>query len=86
MRGAKASAGLYSIAVTARMNGLHAGRFLEWPVGELAKGVPSDSKSWDRLMPWSEVVPASCRLRAGEPAADADDPLVDVDPELLNPE
>jgi hypothetical protein len=67
------------------MNGLHAGRFLGWLIGELAGGVPTDEAGWDRLMPWSESVPESCRLRAGEPAADADAPLVDVDPEILNP-
>ena len=37
-------------------------------------------------MPWSESVPESCRLRDGEPTADADDPIVDVDPEILNPD
>ncbi len=36
------------------MNGLHAGRFLGWLIGE--------------------------------PAADADDPIVDVDPELPDPD
>ena len=68
------------------MNGLHAGRFLEWLIGELARGLPTDGAGWDRLMPWSESVPGSCRLRDGEPAADADDPIVDVDPELPDPE
>ena len=42
VRGAEASAGLYSIAATAGMNGLHAGRFLGWLIGELAWGVPTD--------------------------------------------
>ena len=86
VRGAEASAGIYSIVATAGMNGLHAGRFLEWLIGELAQGVPTDEAGWDRLMPWSESVPESCRLRDGEPTADADDPIVDVDPEILNPD
>ena len=48
--------------------------------------MPTDEAGWDRLMPWSESVPESCRLRDGEPTADADDPIVDVDPEILNPD
>ena len=48
--------------------------------------MPTDEAGWDRLMPWSESVPESCRLRDGEPAADADDPIVDVDPEIPDPD
>jgi hypothetical protein len=38
------------------------------------------------ILPWSDRVPDSCGLRSAESRGDADDPLVEVEPEALSPE
>jgi len=81
--GARASAAVYSIVTTAKMNGLNPRLYLEW----LLETMPStenlgDSGVLDRLMPWSEHVPDACRLspKAAAKAAEmADEPIVDID-------
>ena len=81
-RGAEASAAIYSIVVTAKLNGLNQRAYLEWLLTEM----PNDPRlrepgRIDRYLPWSEDVPASCRLttaRVDEEAALPDEPIVDA--------
>ena len=81
-RGAEASAAIYSIVVTARLNGLNQRAYLEWLLTEMPNdphlGEPGRV---DRYLPWSEDVPASCRLASGrvdEGVALPDEPIVDA--------
>ena len=82
-RGAEASAAIYSIVVTARLNGLNQRAYLEWLLTEMPNdphlGEPGRI---DRYLPWSDDVPGSCRLTAGrvdEAAALPDEPIVDAE-------
>ena len=85
--GAHASAGAYSIVTTAKMNGLNPRLYFEW----LLEAMPNtanlhDKDVLDRLLPWSEHVPDSCRLspKAAQKAQEmVDDPILDIDPETL---
>ena len=85
--GAEASCGIYSIATTARANGLMPMRYLEWLLTELPNTPGADDPSvLERFMPWSPEVPESCRMTPAE-AAEPDpmaEPLVDVDPNALD--
>ena len=82
-RGADASAAIYSIVVTAKLNGLNQRAYLEWLLTEM----PNDDELGepgriDRYLPWSEDVPANCRLsaeRAEEAAEMPDEPIVDAE-------
>lgn len=79
--GAEASAGIYSIVTTARANGLDDERYMEWLLTEMPKA-DAEGNLKERLadfLPWSDKVPASCRLGHREEVF-ADDPIVDVDP------
>jgi transposase len=61
--GAEASAAMYSIVSTAKLNGLKAYNYLDWLLTELPKfGEPSNvsDADLDKLMPWSANVPATC--------------------------
>lgn len=62
-RGAKASATIYSIIETARENGLNPLAYLTWLFEELPQ-LPDlgDPEALDRFLPWSDSVPAACRL------------------------
>lgn len=81
-RGAEASAAIYSIVVTAKLNGLNQRAYLEWVLSEM----PNDERlrepgRIDRYLPWSDDVPDSCRLttsRVDEEAALPDEPIVDA--------
>ena len=83
VRGAEASAAIYSIVVTAKLNGLNQRAYLEWVLTEM----PNDPHlrepgGVDRYLPWSEDVPETCRLtkaRAGVAEALPDEPVVDAD-------
>ena len=83
VRGAEASAAIYSIVVTAKLNGLNQRAYLEWLLAEM----PNDDELGepgriDRYLPWSEDVPANCRLsseRAEEAAEMPDEPIVDAE-------
>lgn len=83
-RGAAASAGMYSIVVTAKANGLNPRKYVQWLLEEMPKAEnPDDPAYLDSLMPWSESVPAEIRLKpkaAEEAARMADDPIIDIDP------
>ena len=87
-RGAEASAGIYSVVTTAKMNGLNPRKYIEWLLTEMpnAKDI-SDVNFLDSLMPWSASIPAELHLKpevAAEAAKMADDPIVDIDPETLS--
>lgn len=83
-RGAEASAGIYSVVVTAKANGLNPRRYLEWLLDEMPNAEdPSDPAYLDSLMPWSEMLPEGMRLKpeaAAAAAKMADDPIIDIDP------
>ena len=82
-RGAAASAAIYSIVVTADANGLNQRLCMEWLLTEM----PNDGRlrepgGIDRYLPWSEDVPAECRLSPGKAAEAAempDEPIVDAE-------
>lgn len=62
-RGAKTSATIYSIIETAKENGLNPFAYLKWLFEEMPQLVDlKDPEALDRLMPWSEAVPSTCRL------------------------
>ncbi len=81
-RGADASAAIYSIVVTAKLNGLNQRAYLEWVLAEM----PNDEHLGepgriDRYLPWSEDVPDQCRLspaKAKQAAEMPDEPIVDL--------
>ena len=87
-KGAHASAAIYSIVTTAKMNGLNPRLYLEW----LLETMPNTSglereDVIDRFLPWADDVPDSCRLspEAAEKAAEmTDDPIIDIDPEVFD--
>lgn len=83
-RGVEASAGMCSIVVTAKANGLNPRKYAQWLLEELPNTEdPGDPAYIDSLMPWSESVPAEIRLRpkaAKETAKMADEPIIDIDP------
>ena len=81
-RGAEASAAIYSIVVTAKLNGLNQRAYVEWLLDEM----PNDAHlrepgRIDRYLPWSDEVPDECRLspkEAAEAAEMPDEPIVDA--------
>ena len=82
VRGAEASAAIYSIVVTAKLNGLNQRAYLEWLLAEM----PNDSRlaepgRIDRYLPWSDDVPETCRLvprgKVDEAEALPDETIVD---------
>ena len=61
--GARASSVLYSIIETAKENGLHPRRYLEY----LFKMLPgSTMNDLENLLPWSSVLPEDCHMLSGE--------------------
>ena len=82
-RGADASAAVYSVVATAKLDGLNQRAYLEW----LPTEMPDDAGLGepgriDRCLPWSEGVPAICRLsteRAEEAAEMRDEPIIDLE-------
>ena len=82
-RSAETSAGMYSIVVTAKANGLSPRKYAQWLLDEMPNapdpGDPDDPVFLDSLMPWSESVLAEMRLRP-KAARMADDPIIDIDP------
>jgi hypothetical protein len=69
--------------VTAKLNGLNQRAYLEWLLTEMPNdGGLGEPGRIDRYLPWSEDVPANCRLRAerAEEAAEMpDEPIVDAE-------
>lgn len=81
--GARASAAIYSIVVTARLNGLNQRAYLEWVLTEMPNDPHlRDPGGVDRYLPWSDDVPEACRLtkaKVGVAEALPDEPVVDAD-------
>ena len=82
MRGAEASAAIYSIVVTAKLNGLNQHAYLEWLLAEMPNDARlSEPGRIDRYLPWSDDVPEACRFvprgKVDEDEALPDEPIVD---------
>ena len=82
VRGAEASAAIYSIVVTAKLNGLNQRAYLEWLLAEMPNDARLSEPGWiDRYLPWSDDVPGACRLvprgKVDEDEALPDEPIVD---------
>lgn len=73
VRGAQASATIYSITETAKLNGLNPYYYLEHLLTEIPKILPPcekdeeqkmpDRSLLEKLLPWSEDLPAKCRAK-----------------------
>ena len=61
-KGAKASAMIYSLIVTAKENGLNVFQYLVYLFETLPNINLEDEKQLHRLLPWSEELPYACRL------------------------
>ncbi len=59
--GAKASAMIYSIVETAKENGINPYMYLTFLLEQLPNIDVKDQDALDKLLPWSENLPASCR-------------------------
>ncbi len=68
-RGATASAVLYSMAETAKENGLSPYAYLKYLLEQLPNIDLGDTAELDKLMPWSGELPALCR--GGKPGNQA---------------
>ena len=84
--GAEASAGIYSIVSTARANGLAPRCYIEWLLTKMPNAEAFDEATLDRFMPWSNDVPAWVLADADVPRIAHDNPIIDVDPHLLDTE
>jgi transposase len=63
IRGAKASATIYSVMETAKENGLNPFQYLQCLFEQLPQlAVPSDPEALDKLLPWSPTIPLVCRI------------------------
>lgn len=87
-RGAKASAGIYSIVTTAKMNGLNPRKYIEWLLSVMPNTENiDDSTVLDSMMPWADSIDDGLRLspkKATEVAEMRDDPIVDLDPAVFS--
>lgn len=67
MRGASASAVIYSLVETARLNGLNVYRYMEHLLTELPKLADDkgniDTEKLEPLLPWSDQLPAQCQKK-----------------------
>jgi len=61
-KGAKASATIYSIVESAKANGLNPYSYLVYLFEKLPNMNISNPDALDELLPWSELLPAECRL------------------------
>jgi len=59
--GAKASAMIYSLVETAKENGINPYMYLTFLLEQLPNIDVKDQDALDKLLPWSESLPASCR-------------------------
>ena len=84
-KGAEASAGIYSLVNTAKLNGLNPRAYLEWLLTKMPNTENlEDDTILDGFLPWSKSVPEGCfmskeafkKVRKQE-----DDPIVDIDPQ-----
>lgn len=89
VRGAEASAGIYSIITTAKGNGLKPREYLTWLFDSMPNTDNLDDETvLERFMPWSEDVPKDCRVSSKEAAEPdpLDDFIIDIDPTILDPD
>lgn len=85
-RGARASAAIYSVVTTARMNGVAPRAYVEWLLAELPNAGELTDATVDRFMPWSPEVPEHCKMTpeaAGRIADIVEEPVVDIDPDTI---
>ena len=61
-RGAKASAVIYILVETAKENDLNPQAYLAFVFEQLPNISIKDNAALDRLLPWSDSIPAACRL------------------------
>ncbi|MBS3984144.1 MAG: transposase domain-containing protein, partial [Selenomonadales bacterium] len=61
--GAKASATIYSIVETAKENGLNPFTYLIYLFEQMPNMDVKDRDALDKLLPWSNSLPARCRIR-----------------------
>lgn len=86
-RGAHASAAIYSIMITAKLNGLNPRAYLEWVLTEMPNADLGAPGALDAFLPFSDAVPAACRLgkrEAARAASMVDDPIMDIDAESFD--
>ncbi len=62
MRGAKASAIIYSIVETAKENGLNPLNNLTYVLEQLPRMEVTDEATLDQLLPWSKSIPTDCHV------------------------
>ena len=63
-RGARASAIIYSIVETAKENGLNPFNYLSYLFEKLPNQDTLDENVLDQLLPWSDTLPVSCRVKS----------------------
>lgn len=88
-RGAEASAAIYSIVTTAKMNGLEPRAYIEWLLTEMPNAGELTDEVVDSFLPWSDRVPESCKLdpAAAEKAKEMpDDFIINIDPDAFDDE
>ena len=88
-RGAEASAGMYSVVVTAKANELNARAYVQWLLEEMPNAGQLDSDAIDKFLPWSECVPDEIKLDASAARIARempDDPIIDIDEEVFRDE
>lgn len=71
-RGAEDSAGACSIMETAKLNGLRSRNYVEWLLNEMPNVGELTDEVVDSFLPWSDAVPASCRMDAQAAAPEGD--------------
>ena len=62
-RGAKSSAILYSIVISAKENRLVPMEYLTYLLDNMRRIDLNDTEAIDRLLPWSEQIPEECRRK-----------------------
>jgi len=83
VRGARASAIVYSIIETARANGLKPFEYLEF----LLETLPNATiKSIDNILPWGDAVPDRCRMPMSKEGARVAEKKQAGDHDRLSPE
>jgi transposase len=87
-KGAYASAAMYSILTTAKANGLKPREYLEWLFAEMPSTENLKDRSvLSRFLPWSDMVPETCRMNSSDDSCKADplnEAICDVDPSVLD--
>lgn len=88
-RGAEASAAIYSIVTTAKMNGLEPRAHIEWLLTEMPNAGELTDEVVDGFLPWSDKVPQECKLKpeVWEKVREMrDEPILNVDPAVFEDE